>query len=177
MGTTNHTVLVYSSPDLSQRSFSYAGSVLPRDRPAAIYYRPKVLFNAKTRKYVLWINWRTCLPCSLHYLTAVADTPVGPFTLATKDVPLRYKDGGDFTVFIDDDGTGYLLYQSRASGHVASVEPSATTTPRLWELRHPLACLAQKVSKRPRCLSAKACTTSSWAKIVASARLDLESSC
>ena len=34
----------------------------------------------------------------------------------------RYKDGGDFTVFADDDGAGYLLYQSRASGHVASVE-------------------------------------------------------
>lgn len=119
---TDHKVSIFRSPDLSQNSWTRVGSALPDARPKAIYYRPKVLFNAGTKKYVLWVNWRECLPCSLYYLTATSDTPVGPFTLAVANVTTRYRDGGDFSVFADDDGKGYLLYQSRASGHVASVE-------------------------------------------------------
>ena len=118
----NHNVSIFRSPDLSQNSWMRVGSALPENRPTAIYYRPKVLFNARTQKYVLWVNWRECLPCSLHYLTATADSPSGPFQLATANVTTRFSDGGDFTVFADDDGQGYLLYQSRASGHIASVE-------------------------------------------------------
>jgi hypothetical protein len=119
---TDHNVSIFRSADLSQHSWARVGSALPEGRPTAIYYRPKVLFNARTKKYVLWVNWRECLPCGLFYLTATSDSPAGPFTLAKANVTTRYKDGGDFTVFADDDGRGYLLYQSRASGHVASVE-------------------------------------------------------
>ena len=119
---TDHNVSIFRSPDLSQNSWTRVGSALPDGRPTAIYYRPKVLFNNATKKYVLWVNWRECLPCSLNYLTATADSPAGPFTLANANVTTRYKDGGDFTVFADDDGKGYLLYQSRAENHIASVE-------------------------------------------------------
>ena len=118
----NHSVSIFRSPDLSQGSWSYTGEALPAGRPEAVYYRPKVLFNQRTNKYVLWVNWRECLPCALYYLTATADSPAGPFALAVANVTTRYRDGGDFTVFADEDGAGYLLYQSRASGHVASVE-------------------------------------------------------
>ena len=59
---------------------------------------------------MLWVNWRESLSHSrLHYLTATADLPAGPFTLANANVTTRYADGGDFTVFADDDGAGYLL--------------------------------------------------------------------
>jgi hypothetical protein len=118
----DHNVSIYRSPDLSQHSWTPVGSALPAGRPKAIYYRPKVLYNTRTKLYVLWVNWRECLPCSLYYLTATSASPTGPFVMANSNVTTRYKDGGDFTVFADDDGVGYLLYQSRASGHVASVE-------------------------------------------------------
>ena len=118
----DHNVSIYRSPDLSQHSWSYVGSALPKERPKAIYYRPKVLHNVRTKQYVLWVNWRECLSCSLYYLTATSASPTGPFVLANANVTTRYRDGGDFTVFADDDGAGYLLYQSRASGHIASVE-------------------------------------------------------
>ena len=119
----DHNVSIFTSPDLSQESWAYAGNALPLGRPRAIYYRPKVIYNARTQRYVLWVNWRESLSGShLHYLTATARSPGGPFALATTNVTTRFADGGDFTVFADDDGQGYLLYQSRASGHVASVE-------------------------------------------------------
>ena len=44
----------YSSPDLV--SWKLEGNLLPH-QTAGIYYRPYVIYNAKTRKYVLWYIW------------------------------------------------------------------------------------------------------------------------
>lgn len=49
---TDHKVSIFRSPNLSQNSWTRVGSALPDGRPAAIYYRPKVLFNKATKKYV-----------------------------------------------------------------------------------------------------------------------------
>ena len=68
---------VYSSPDLEQ--WTLAGELF-KEQPAGVYYRPYVVFNPKTRKFVLWYNW---YPRQWDGQTGVAtsDTPVGPFTV------------------------------------------------------------------------------------------------
>ena len=52
----DHTLPVYSSSDLVR--WRYEGDALPFDaRPRGIYFRPKVIFDARTGDYVLWINY------------------------------------------------------------------------------------------------------------------------
>lgn len=121
---TNHNISLYTSPDLSQGSWNFQAQVLPiDDRPSGVYYRPKVVFNAKSGLYVLWVNW-------LHpgnfgssaYLVATSPTPSGPFTVVTEKVPTAFQTGGDFDIFVDDDDEAYLIYTSLASGHQISIE-------------------------------------------------------
>merc|ERR1719272_1990189 len=51
----DHAVNIYSSPDLA--SWKFEGDALPNDaRPYGIYFRPKVIYNNRTKEYVLWVN-------------------------------------------------------------------------------------------------------------------------
>jgi len=100
-GKSNRYVC-YSSPDLA--TWTPHGEILP-DAPPRVYYRPYVKFNQRTRKYVLWCN------ADNHYLVAVSDTPAGPFTVRNSLVAVKHGDTqGDFGLFLDDDGTGYITY-------------------------------------------------------------------
>lgn len=83
------------------------GEIL-KDAPPRMYFRPYVKFNRKTRKYVLWYN----VGEESKHGVATADRPEGPFTIANPDVRLKYSDlgTGDHGLFVDDDGTGYLVY-------------------------------------------------------------------
>lgn len=53
----NHSVNLYSSPDLV--TWTAHGNVLPLggSRPNAVLFSPKVLYNARTQTYVLWLNF------------------------------------------------------------------------------------------------------------------------
>ena len=53
----NHSVNLYSTPDLI--TWTAHGNVLPLggSRPNAVLFSPKVLYNAKTSLYVLWLNF------------------------------------------------------------------------------------------------------------------------
>lgn len=121
---TTHNISLYTSPDLSQGSWGFQSHVLPVDsRPSGVYYRPKVVFNALTGLYVLWVNW--LLPNnfgSSSYLVATSKTPAGPFTVITEKVSTVYNTGGDFDIFVDDDGEAYLIYTSLAAHHHISIE-------------------------------------------------------
>jgi hypothetical protein len=76
-------------------------------------FRPHVVYNAATRNYVLWVNMYD-VPVGYHVL--VSSTPTGPFV--EQPIPrLAYDDGapgqvnnGDEDLFVDDDGTGYIVY-------------------------------------------------------------------
>jgi hypothetical protein len=109
----------YSSVDLvnwTDDGFLFDGSTLAWQASCAPphygCYRPHVLYNASTGKYVLWINSYDSAS-GYHVLTAV--TPSGPFTeapqpvLADMGTPGTYVNG-DFTLFQDDDGTAYINY-------------------------------------------------------------------
>ena len=53
----NHSVNLYSSSDLV--SWTGHGNVMPLGgtRPNAVLFSPKVIFNARTSTYVLWMNF------------------------------------------------------------------------------------------------------------------------
>jgi hypothetical protein len=98
--------VVYSSSDLT--TWTPHGLLLP-DAPDGVYYRPYVVFNARTRKYVLWYNWYPVL-WEGQFASAVADSPAGPFTIVEPRIALCGDTPGDHNLFVDDDGIGYVVY-------------------------------------------------------------------
>jgi beta-xylosidase len=122
---TNHTgtvynlpFVVYSSPDL--KDWTFEGKLL-REQPKGVYTRPYVVFNPKTRKYVLWYNWFPTLWNGQDGV-AVSDNPVGPFTIVNTKVHLLGSCPGDSSLFVDDDGTGYCIYTDMDEGYAIRVE-------------------------------------------------------
>lgn len=90
--------------------------------------RPKVVYNKKTDKYVMW--WHQDGPIAGSYLTAeggvaISDSPTGPFKyLGTFRLPNKGAENGnegmlrDMTLYVDEDGDdathdkAYLVYAS-----------------------------------------------------------------
>ncbi len=116
----------YSSKDLVR--WKHEGVVLPavKDDPASdlhpsgILERPKVVRNAKTGKYVMWLHVDSADYEKASAGVAVADRPTGPYRYLGSLRP----DGGesrDLTLFQDDDGKAYLVYASEgnATMHVS----------------------------------------------------------
>ena len=57
-----------------------------------------------------------------NYGVAVSVTPQGPFTVANPVIELLHTDNGDENIFVDDDGTAYIIYTSLSVGHSISIE-------------------------------------------------------
>ena len=103
--TTNHTVLVYATKDF--QSWQLLGPALVQSaRPRGIEFRPHVVYNARTKQFVMWFEDRPDAITSSGYFVATSTQPNGPFVtvasrVAVADVP------GDFDLLVDDDGTCY----------------------------------------------------------------------
>ncbi|MCI8859784.1 MAG: family 43 glycosylhydrolase [Lachnospiraceae bacterium] len=76
--------------------------------------RPKVIYNAKNDNYVMWFH-KDGEGVGKYELAqtgiAVSDSPTGPFKLLDTIRP-NGNESRDMTLFVDEDGTGYLLYSS-----------------------------------------------------------------
>lgn len=77
-------------------------------------FRPHVVYNSSTKKYVLWINVYDNV---IGYRVFTSDSPVGPFTeqkepmlAVNNDKPAKGLNNGDHDLFVDDDGTCYLAF-------------------------------------------------------------------
>jgi hypothetical protein len=119
-GFTNaNTFVCYSSTNLQQWKFE--GEILSK-KINGICYRPHVVYNAATKKYVLWYNWYPSLWAG-QFSVAVADKPTGPFVVENDNVTVKHSalGVGDLGVFVDDDGKAYLSYNT-INGHKVSVE-------------------------------------------------------
>ena len=116
--TANHYVC-YSSDDLTR--WTYEGKLLP-DQAEGVYYRPHVIHHAASGKYVLWYNWYPTL-WEGQFGVATSDVPTGPFTVVDPDVQMKHSDIGlgDFGLFVDDDQTAYLAYNT-IQEHQVSIE-------------------------------------------------------
>ena len=108
-------VSCYSSKDLL--NWKYEGLALAADKdnpesilhPSKVMERPKVLYNEKTNKFVMWFH-----ADSADYVyggtgVAISDTPTGPFTFIRAMQPNR-QDSRDMTLFKDVDGKAYLIH-------------------------------------------------------------------
>ena len=138
LGSGNRTgISAYSSRDLTH--WRNEGVVLPKDslpelfRDRGVAERPKVIHNARTGKYVMWIHLDANRYFEASAGVAVSDSPAGPFRVvrifrpitfdygySAKDEPnLHEAERGntyrDMALFQDDDGTAYSIYASESN--------------------------------------------------------------
>jgi len=117
-------VTLYTSPDLV--TWTNVGVVFGADGnlpPNSVLFAPKTVYNPNTKQYVMWFNYIVGDFSHSYYGVATSPTVQGPFVIKTAQVnTLAYSDNGDEGLFVDDDGTGYLIYTSISIGHTISVE-------------------------------------------------------
>ena len=120
-GVRSYGVEMYSSKDLY--NWKDEGLILaPSDNPESplhpsrILDRPHVLHCKKTGKYVMWMKFAGTYEkkddWDVQYAgIATADKLTGPYTLQKTIAPQGQAKFGDFDLFIDDDGTAYVIYE------------------------------------------------------------------
>jgi hypothetical protein len=125
---------VYSSTDLAHwtdRGFLFDGttSTWQQRCNGSTYgcFRPHVIYNANTKKYVLWIN---VYDNSSGYRVLLSDAPVGPFAEIAEPVLSATVglgaglNNGDHALFVDDDSahTAYIAYTNWNTGGKIAIE-------------------------------------------------------
>lgn len=140
-------VSVYSSRDLVHwKNEGVALAPEPRNpdhdlSPENVIERPKVIYNARTKKFVMWFHQDSPNYQAARSGVAVSDTPAGPFKYlgafrpnagvrplnateadlapAPDNLLARDLEGGqmarDMTLFVDDDGAAYQFYSSESN--------------------------------------------------------------
>jgi hypothetical protein len=69
-------------------------------------FSPKVVFDPERKRYVLWVN-AGVIKGQVAYRVLTAASPAGPF--GDPKVPsLAVPEGGDYDIFVDRDGKGWL---------------------------------------------------------------------
>ena len=128
--------------------------------PSQVLERPKVIYNRRTRQFVMWLHIDSPNYAAARAGVAVSDKPTGPFTYlesfrpdaggwpenvtaadkqpGPKNALARDFKGGqmarDLTVFADDDGQAYLFYSSEENPtmHVSLLTPDYRHTAGQW---------------------------------------------
>ena len=132
--TERNKVSCYVSEDLE--SWCFCNHILTVDSPSGVYYctsdktlevpgqqasigvgcnieRPKVIYNERTKKYVMWMHWE--LPNDYREArcaVAVCDTIDGDYTSLGRFNPIGHM-SRDCTLFVDDDGNAYFISTAR----------------------------------------------------------------
>nr|CAD1832419.1 unnamed protein product [Ananas comosus var. bracteatus] len=116
-------VSCYSSKDLW--AWTNEGIVLSGDESnvthdlykSNVLERPKVIYNDKTSKYVMWMHIDDTNYTKASVGVAVSDSATGPFTYLYSMRPHGF-DSRDMTIFKDDDGKAYLIYSSEENSEL-----------------------------------------------------------
>ena len=87
-----------------------------------VVYRPKVVWNKATKKFVLWVNWlwgrKTDIVGGFDtsvYAVATSPTPTSRFKLVAHNVSTAFPVVGDFAIAVDNDHPipeAFLLYSA-----------------------------------------------------------------
>jgi hypothetical protein len=149
----------YSSTDLL--NWKYRGNMVPSMREGelaafTILERPHVIYNEKTKKYVMWMhlendNYNRGLTGVL-----VADSPTGPFSIdgifhdrGPEGREPDNEDNRDQSIFKDDDGRAYHIFSSHKNhGLVISEMTSDYLRPKGSSIDTGVVCEAPTVFKR-----------------------------
>ena len=73
--------------------------------------RPKVIYNGRTKKFVMWLHIDKNDYSLSHAGVAISDKATGPYTYLGSVAPNEQM-SRDMTLFKDDDGKAYLIYAS-----------------------------------------------------------------
>ncbi|WP_063775169.1 ricin-type beta-trefoil lectin domain protein [Streptacidiphilus anmyonensis] len=108
----------YSSTDLS--NWTYRGRALTRQAsgdlgPGRVVERPKVIYNASTKQYVMYMHIDSSSYGEAKVGVATSASPCGPYSYRGSFQPLGFQ-SRDLGLFQDTDGTAYLLSEDRANG-------------------------------------------------------------
>lgn len=117
-------VSCYSSKDLAH--WKFRNQVLQLDnvehlQPGWALERPKVFYNAKTKKYVMYMHMDGALPGEsggyklARVGVATSDRVDGDYGYLKSFRPLGHE-SRDIGQFIDDDGAAYLIFEDRPFG-------------------------------------------------------------
>ncbi|MFF1547102.1 RICIN domain-containing protein [Streptomyces sp. NPDC058291] len=106
----------YRSTDL--KHWEFRNHVLTQSSAAELasanIERPKVMYNAATGKYVMWMHKENGADYSeARAAVAVSDTVDGAYTWQGSFRPLDQHMSRDITVFVDTDGAGYMVSAAR----------------------------------------------------------------
>lgn len=112
------SIACYSSTDLAHWTYQRAALSVQGSGdlgPGRVVERPKVLYNASTSTYVMYLHIDSSNYGEAKAGVATSSTPCGPYTYRGSSRPLGFQ-SRDIGLFQDTDGTGYLLTEDRASG-------------------------------------------------------------
>lgn len=111
-------VNVYSSKDMY--NWKYEGIALSPSTDSTsdiakgcLMERPKVIYNEKTKQYVMWVHLelRGKGYAAARAAVAVSNTPAGPYKFLKSFRP-NGNMSRDMNLFVDDDGAAYHIYSS-----------------------------------------------------------------
>lgn len=111
-------VKCYASRDLAH--WTFRGNVLTRGTsgdlgPSRVVERPKVVYNRRTRLYVMYMHIDSRNYAEAKVGIATCKRVDGAYTYRGSFAPLGHQ-SRDETVFQDTDGVAYLLHEDRGSG-------------------------------------------------------------
>lgn len=133
-GTTRVDVIgisCYSSKNLT--NWHYEGLALKTGddsnslmRPECVCERPKVLYNKKTDRFVMWVHLDDAQYLAAKVGVAVSKTPQGPFTIVREMQPNR-QDSRDMTLYQEGE-KAWLLHSSNwnKTMHIAELADDYT---------------------------------------------------
>jgi len=107
----------YSSKDLKHWKYEGVALAPVKGQPendldtGRVIERPKVIYNSKTRQFVMWMHIDKKDYSYSQSGVAVSNTPAGPYRYLHSVKP-NGQMARDMTVFQDNDGKAYLIYSS-----------------------------------------------------------------
>lgn len=118
LDTSKRYVSCYSSKDLT--NWKFRGDVVQMSDPDHlgpkwILERPKVYYNRKDKKYVMYFHLDNKTYKTAKVGIAVSNRPDGQFQFVKSFRPLGHE-SRDIGQFIDDDGSAYLVFEDRPFG-------------------------------------------------------------
>jgi hypothetical protein len=124
-------VSCYASKDLAHWTFrnQVMKQADPGDLgPRFVLERPKVFYNARTKKFVMYMHIDDSRYALARVGVAVSDTVDGDYQYVRSFRPLD-QESRDIGQFIDDDGSAYLIFEDRpARGfHIAKLSDDYMT--------------------------------------------------
>jgi hypothetical protein len=127
-------VACYSSTDLAH--WTFRNQVMKQADPGDlgarfVLERPKVFYNARTKKFVMYMHIDDARYQLARVGVAVSDTVDGDYRYINSFRPLGHE-SRDIGQFVDDDGTPYLIFEDRPTKgfHIAALSDDYLTVTR-----------------------------------------------